>query len=390
MRKMKRIGLVGVGGIMNGAHIPAYQKCEDCVITAICDVNPVALKNTGDKLNIPENLRFSDYHDLLSCGQIDAVDIATPPDVHVKIALDALNAGFPVSVEKPIGMNFGESVALANKSNETGLPVFVCLSWRYMTFPRYMKRLVDDGAIGRLYHIYIKYLKDSGLWKGRKLEWRFEAERASSGVLSDLGSHMFDFIRFLGEDYDSIYCSRGISVKRRQTLDGSEWKDVTTDDWSNVICKLKSGIDATISLSRTATNDVALFECYAIGEKGSIRFSCDYNLGGAAYQLEGCFGESVKKNEFKPIEIPADFEQGNQSRAFLDLIDGIENEYTATIFRGLASQAAVDAATLSSNERREITFEELYSTYGMKYETEQKSIKEFDINIENMKLEKGE
>jgi len=356
-----RLGLIGVGGIMNGAHIPGYLGCNDCEITAIADVKPEALKRTGDRLGIPEKFRFTDYRDLLTCGEIDAVDIATPNDVHVPIALAALDAGFPVSVEKPIGMDFPESVALLKKSKDTGLPVFVCFSWRYKTLPRYMKKIVDDGEIGRLYHIYIKCIKDSGLWKGRRLEWRFQEKRASSGVLCDLGSHMFDMIRFLGEKFESIFCSRGIIIKSRQLEDSDEWGEVTTDDWSNVICHLKSGIDATVTLSRCATNEKDTIEFYLIGEKGSLRFV--YENG--SQHLYRCTGEDMINNTFREIEPPAGFVVGGQSRSYIDLLNGNPDKYASEITEGVRSQAAVDAAKLSSQLGRMVTIRELYESAGV-------------------------
>jgi len=356
LMKKVRIGLIGTGGIMNGAHIPGYLGCEDCEITAICDINPAALQKTGDRLNLPQERRYSEYRDLLASGVIDAVDIATSNDVHVPIALAALDAGFPVSVEKPIGMNFGESLALEKKSKETGLPVFICFSWRYRDFPRYMKYLIDQGEIGNLYHIYITCIKDSGLWKGRRLEWRFREERASSGVLCDLGSHMFDMIRFFGEEFENVYCDRGIFIKSRQKLDSDEWADVTTDDWANAVCRLKSGVSADVRISRTATTEKDTIEFYVIGSKGALRFI--YENG--KQRLLGCTGDDIASNNFVEISVPAEFRAGGQSRSYVDLLKGHPDEYAAAISEGIYSQAAVDAAKLSSQIGRAVSIAELF------------------------------
>ncbi len=386
--EIKRLGLIGVGGIMNGAHIPGYLTCEDCKVTAICDIRPEALKSTGDRLGIPEEYRFADYHDLLKCGVIDAVDVATSNDVHVEIALAALEAGFPVSVEKPIGMDFAQSAALAKKSKETGLPVFVCFSWRYQLLPRYMRKLVDEGEIGRLYHVYIKCIKDSGLWKGRKLEWRFQEESASSGVLCDLGSHMFDMIRFFGEEFENVYCDRGIIVNRRPTLDGKGWGDVTTDDWANVLIRLKSGIGAAVDISRCATNEKDLIEIYLIGEKGSLKFRAE---NWSDKRLYRCVGEDMKTNTFREITPPEDFIAGGQSRSYIDLLQGHPDAYAATIEEGMLSQVAVDAAKLSSKLGRKVTVKELYDAEGLDYSSVKYTMpREFEINLENERLEKGE
>lgn len=354
--KKVRIGLIGVGGIMNGVHIPGYLECPDCEITAICDIRPEALEKTGERLNIPKEHRYADYRDLLASGVIDAVDIATSNDVHVEIAIAALEAGFPVSVEKPIGMNFDESLALEKKSKETGLPAFICFSWRYNNYPRYMKYLIDNGEIGDIYHYYITCIKDSGLWKGRRLEWRFQESRASSGVLCDLGSHMFDMIRFFGEEFENIYCDRGIFIKRRQLENSDEWGDVTTDDWANVICHLKSGVSADVRISRTATTDKALVEIYVIGSKGGLRFVADVEK----QRLLRCTGDDIETGTFTEVEVPEEFKMGGQSRSFVDLLLGKRDEYAATISEGIYSQVAVDAAKLSSSIGRAVTVKELF------------------------------
>ena len=100
--KKVRVGIVGVGGIANGVHIPGYLKCDDCEITAICDIDEKRLKETGDRLNIPETARFTDYRDLINSGLVDAVDIATSNDVHVEISLAALEAGAQTALQQDV------------------------------------------------------------------------------------------------------------------------------------------------------------------------------------------------------------------------------------------------------------------------------------------------
>lgn len=353
--KKVRIGLIGTGGICRGKHIPGYLACPECEITALCDIDPKALEKTKDKYDLHHLPCFENYKDLLDSGLVDAVDIATSNDVHVKIALDALDAGLPISIEKPIGMDMEESLKLLKKSKETGLPVFVCFSWRYNKFPRYMKHLIDQGEIGEIYHIYVKCIKDSGLWAGRRLEWRFIEEKASSGVLCDLGSHMFDAIRFFGEEIESVYCDRGIIIKERQKIDSDEWAPVTTDDWSNAVCRLKSGRGATVTLSRTAIAEKDTIEFYVSGAKGALRFL--YQAGASGLTL--CKGEDLKTFTFRPVEIPEDFQNLNQSQSFVHILRGIPDEYASTIVDGIRSQAAIDGAKLSSQCQKAIVLDEI-------------------------------
>ena len=194
------VGLIGVGGIMNGVHIPAYQACNDCEITAICDINPATLKRVGEKLGIPEENRFLCYEKLMDSGLVDIVDIATPDAVHCKIAQAAVDRNLPISVEKPMGMNYKEVKAVCDAANAKKLPGHVCFSWHYRPFVRLMREQIVSGKLGKLYHVYIRCIKDSGLWEGRRLEWRFDEKHSASGVMGDLCSHMFDIARFIGNN----------------------------------------------------------------------------------------------------------------------------------------------------------------------------------------------
>lgn len=354
--KKVRIGLIGTGGICNGVHIPGYLECADCEITAICDINPEALGKTAERLGLAKEACFTDYKELLTSGLVDAVDVATSNDCHVAIAIAALEAGFPVSVEKPIGIRFEESLQLLKKSKETGLPVFVCFSWRYRDFVRYMKSLIEQGKLGDLYHIYVECIKDSGLWKGRRLEWRFQKEKAGSGVLCDLGSHMFDAIRFFGEEVEGVFCDSGIIVKERQKLDSDEIAEVTTDDWDNIVCRLKSGIGATVKLSRTLTTQKDSITFEVIGSEGSLRF--EYRAG--EQRLLMCTGEDIAENIYREVEVPKEHRCAGQSSSFVNLVMGKRDAYMATIEEGIKSQAIIDAALLSSEEKRMVMISEMF------------------------------
>lgn len=354
--KKVRVGLVGTGGICNGVHIPGYLECPDCEITAICDINPDALERTAQRLGLEQAACFSDYRELLKSGLVDVVDVTTSNDYHVEIAAAALDAGFPVSVEKPIGIRFEESLKLLKKSKETGLPVFVCFSWRYRDFVRYMKALIEQGELGKLHHIYVECIKDSGLWEGRRLEWRFDKEKAGSGVLCDLGSHMFDAIRFFGEEVEGVFCDSGIIVKERQKLDSDEIAEVTTDDWDNIVCRLKSGIGATVKLSRTLTTQKDSITFDVIGSKGSLRF--EYRNG--QQRLLKCTGADIAENIYREIEVPEEYRCAGQSSSFINLVRGNRDAYLATIEEGIKSQAIIDAALRSSEEKRMIMISEMF------------------------------
>ncbi len=350
--KKVRIGIVGVGKIaVEWAHIPQYNQVENCEITAICDIDEKKLREVGDMLGIPENRRFVDYKELIACEDVDAVDIATWNSVHCEIAMEAVRAGKTFSIEKPVGMNYKEVKELYDFANEKNVESFVCLSWRYRQYPRYLRYLVKNGKLGKLYHVYIRCIKDSGLWEGRKREWRFDRSRAGSGVLCDLGSHMIDTVRFLGEEFKEVSANWGIFITERPSEETGEIVPVDTDDWSNINGVLDSGASCTIQLSRCATTipDLIQFELY--GEKGKLLYT--YLAG------EQCLEFVDAKDKKSEMLTPPDEFAAIQSKSFVDLVDGIEDEYTAKLYHGLECQAVIDAARISCEERRIVTIDEI-------------------------------
>ncbi len=139
-KKTIRVGSVGLGGIWGGVHQPGIDRSPDLKLVAICDIDEKKLNETGDRLGIDPSHRFLDYHDLVNCPDVDAVDICTPNDVHFPVAMAAVKAGKPYAVEKPITMTAEEADTLAKATEEKGLPNMVCFSYRFRACLKNRKR----------------------------------------------------------------------------------------------------------------------------------------------------------------------------------------------------------------------------------------------------------
>ena len=350
--EQKRIGFIGFGGIAQH-HAALYKECPEANITAVCDISPKAQARAKEKF--PDARIFTDYHELIASGLVDAVDICTPNYLHCPAANAALDAGLAFSSEKPLGISYDETLSLYNRAQALGIPAFICFSWRYKKYMRYMKSMIDAGLLGDILHIYVRCIKDSGLIPGRKLEWRFDEKLAGCGVLCDLGSHMLDAVRFFGQEYESVYATTAISVKERQREDSDEIAPVTTDDSANLIATLKSGIDVTVSVSRTARAMAQWTEFAVYGTEGMITYS-----SGRGENLELSLGidAATDKRIIRQVEPPAVFE-ANQSQAFLDVLFGRKNDYTATLYDGVRSQAVIEAALRSAAEHRVVSLDEI-------------------------------
>ena len=99
MQKL-RVGVVGFGGIFNGAHKSTWKTSAKAEIVAICDINPKKLSKA--KLEFGGKVQyFTDYKEMIDTVKPDVVDICTPNYLHSPIACYALDHGCHTFCEKP-------------------------------------------------------------------------------------------------------------------------------------------------------------------------------------------------------------------------------------------------------------------------------------------------
>ncbi len=349
MKDTVRLGIIGMGGIANGAHLGGLSSVKNAVVTAVCDIDDGRLNAAGDKLGIPAERRFRDYHDLIACDEVDAVEICTPNHLHAEMAIAAFKAGKPVNLEKPMGLDMSE--ALAIKAAEENSDVFgmMCFSYRFKAPVRYAKYLIDKGEIGNIISVNVEYLKNSALWEGRRLEWRFVKELAGTGVLGDLGVHLIDMTRLLVGEFTSVSCDVQTVVKRRQLLDSDEWGDVTTDDICNFVAKVNEEIPVTFSISRCCHGHANTIKFDIFGDKGIISF--DLNNDSI---LKVCIGEAdINGNGLHTVNVPAKY-RVSQEQCFVDACLGKKANHFPGIDDGVASQKVLDALLSSAVEGKRV------------------------------------
>ena len=111
--KKWRVGIIGVGGIFNGAHREHYLNDDRLEVVALCDIIEERAAICRDKF-FPDAKVYTDFNELLKDETIDSVDICTPNYLHSIIAVAAFKAGKHVFCEKPDAVNV-EEVLLMNR-----------------------------------------------------------------------------------------------------------------------------------------------------------------------------------------------------------------------------------------------------------------------------------
>jgi predicted dehydrogenase len=162
-----RVGIVGLG--YWGANLlRTFAATPGARVTDLCDLDPAQLAAASAK--IPGARASSDLDELIARDDVDAVVLATPPSRHHQMALAALRARKHAWVEKPLALTGAHGRELVKTAASAGRVLFVDETFLYDPLVREMKRLVDEGALGDVYHVSFERLgmgrirRDSDVW----------------------------------------------------------------------------------------------------------------------------------------------------------------------------------------------------------------------------------
>ncbi|HLO12416.1 MAG TPA: Gfo/Idh/MocA family oxidoreductase [Pseudoneobacillus sp.] len=190
MQKL-RMGIIGVGGIAQGRHIPTFLKLSDQVtIEAISDVNEETAKTVAEKFNISKV--YSNYQDMFQA--VDAVTICTPNKFHAEITIAALEAGLHVLCEKPMAMTPEECQSMIEAADRSGKVLHIAYHYRFMKDSQAAKRVILENEIGTPIVARAKALRRRkvpgwGVFTNKELQ--------GGGSLIDYGCHFLDLSLWL-------------------------------------------------------------------------------------------------------------------------------------------------------------------------------------------------
>ncbi|MFF2630953.1 Gfo/Idh/MocA family protein [Kitasatospora griseola] len=251
-----RVGVVGLG-VISRFYLAALEQVPGVRLAAVCDRDAELVREFPDGVG-----RFTDHRALLAAGGLDAVVVTVPNDQHLPICRDALRAGLPVCVEKPLALRASEGAELAALAVERRVPLFTAFHRRYNAAVRELRRTLDGAAPVR--SVTARYFELIEEHVGRD-RWYLEPERCGGGCVADNGPNAYDLLRLLagpmslgsaevrrdgsGVDRSAVLELSGAGgVRGRIELDWShpgELKDVTVElaDGSTLRADLLSGHD---------------------------------------------------------------------------------------------------------------------------------------------------
>jgi UDP-N-acetylglucosamine 3-dehydrogenase len=241
MNRPVRLAVIGAGLVAQRAHLPAYAAGAEAEVIALVSGRPETAERVAAQFGIPRVLRS--WEEAVADPSIDAVDICTPNHLHAPIAVAAARAGKHVLVEKPMALSVAEADAMIAAARAAGVVLMVAHNLRFMPIYETIKRLVDEGTLGRLLAVRGAFMHagPDEYW-GATSDWFWRPEQAGGGALLDMGIHLIDLVRwFVGRPVLEV------AAMTARTL-----KPTPFDDNAIVLLRFEGDVLAAVQASWTA------------------------------------------------------------------------------------------------------------------------------------------
>jgi len=185
-----RIGIVGCGRATTGLHLPALQFVPGAQVVALADPVQESLNHASELFQVKRCV--ADYRLLLEDPTIDAIAIFVPAQLHVEIALAALDAGKHLFIEKPLALTLDECDQLIERAANLPLQVMLGFNTRCHRFARQVRSMIEQNTLGPLEvvrSVLTSCHHDVPEWRKRRA--------SGGGVLLEMAIHHFDLWRYL-------------------------------------------------------------------------------------------------------------------------------------------------------------------------------------------------
>jgi predicted dehydrogenase len=288
MAQTLRVGMIGYR-FMGKAHSNAWRQAPHffplkahIAMRTICGRDPAALE--AARVQFGWESASTDWREVINSPDIDIVDINTPNDSHAEIAIAAARAGKHVLCEKPLALTVKQCEAMVAAAKKAGIVNMVCHNYRRIPAIAQAKKMIEDGAIGRVFHFHARYAQDWIVDPEFPLVWRLQKGISGSGTHGDINAHIIDLGRYLVGEFQEVSGLMHTFIKERPLAEapgkaqgltatsGKRMGKVTVDDTAMFIGRFKNGALANLEATRFALGRKNHIEIEINGSKGSLHF----------------------------------------------------------------------------------------------------------------------
>ncbi|MBO0961498.1 Gfo/Idh/MocA family oxidoreductase [Neobacillus sp. MM2021_6] len=309
-----RYAIIGCGRISPN-HIAAAIKNE-LEIVGLCDVVPENMEDKIANFNLPHSTpKYTDYKELLEKEKPDLVAICTESGKHGKIALDCIEAGCNLIIEKPIALSLEETDQIIEMAKEKNVKVSACHQNRFNKSIQKIREAIEEERFGRLLHgtAHIRWNRGEDYYK--QAPWRGTWEQ-DGGALMNQCIHNIDLLRWMmGDNITEVV---GMTDNLKHDF-------IESEDLGMALIKFSNGsygiVEGTTNIFPTNLEETL----YIFGETGTVK------AGGKSVNLIEEWQFADKKDD--PEAVKAEYQENPPSvygfghtPLYADVIDAIQND----------------------------------------------------------------
>lgn len=338
-----KYALIGCGRISPN-HIEA-AKNNNLEFVAMCDIIPEAMQEKSDKFGLENVHRYTDYKEMIEKEKPELVAIATESGKHAKIALDCINAGCNVIIEKPIALSISDAdeIIEAGRKNK----VLVCANHqnRFNKSVQYIRKALEQGRFGKLLHgaAHVRWNRGRGYYT--QAPWRGTWAQ-DGGCLMNQCIHNIDLLRWMmGNEVEEVMAY----------TDQLLHPYLEAEDLGMAIVKFKNGSYGLIEGTTNVFPKNLEETLYLFGENGTVK------AGGTSDNIieEWAFNDDIDDPEYVKKtygENPPNVYGFGHTPLYADVIDAVKTgrQPYVTAEDGKRALELILAIYKSANEHRPI------------------------------------
>lgn len=308
-----RYALIGCGRISPN-HIAA-AKANHLEFVAICDVVEANMEDKRLKFELGDGVRqYTDYKEMLRTEKPELVAITTESGKHAKIALDCIEAGCNLIIEKPIALSLEDADRIIEKAEEKGVKVCACHQNRFNKSVQKIRDAVEKKRFGKMFYgtAHIRWCRDYDYY--HRAQWRGTWEQ-DGGALMNQCIHNIDLLRWMmGDEIEEV-----VGMTDRLNHDYIE-----AEDLGIALIRFKNGAYGIVEGTTDIYPKNLEETLYLFGAKGTVK------AGGQSVNIieEWNFSDMLDD----PEEVKAQYHEAppnvygfGHTPLYADVIDAVEN-----------------------------------------------------------------
>ncbi len=325
-----RYALIGCGRISPN-HIAAAKENNDKLeLVAICDIDTERLELIKNEFSLDSVKTYTDYKQMLKEVSPQLVAIATNSGDHAFIALDCIEAGANIIIEKPIALSLEDADKIISSAEKKGVKVCACHQNRFNKSIKKIHSAIEQNSFGKLFHAtaHIRWNRGQEYYSQAKWRGRWDQD---GGALMNQCIHNIDLLRWMmGDEIDEVFAY----------TDRLAHDYIEAEDLGMALIKFKNGSYGIVEGTTNVYPKNLEETLYIFGEKGTVK------AGGKSVNIieEWRFADDT----ISSAEVKAEFSENppnvygfGHTPLYKDVIDSI-NEDRQPLVDGYAGRRALE------------------------------------------------